>query len=76
MNCLICRQAELISGLTSVHLERNEMQFVIQHVPARLCPGCGETYVEEQVADALLLQAAVISETGVLDGVFEYNTLS
>ena len=76
MNCLICRQAELVSGLTSVHLERNEMQLVIHHVPARVCPGCGEAYVEEQVADALLLQAAEISETGVLDGVFEYNTPS
>ncbi len=52
------------------------MQFVIHHVPARVCPGCGEAYVEEQVAEALLLQAVKISETGVLDGVFEYNTLS
>jgi len=76
MNCLICRQAKLVGGLTSVHFERNEMQFVIHHVPARVCPGCGEAYVVEQVAEALLLQAAEISETGVLDGVFEYNTLS
>jgi len=76
MNCLICRQAELVGGLTSVQLERSEMQFVIMHVPARVCPGCGEAYMEEQVAEALLLQAFEISETGVLDGVFEYNNLS
>ena len=76
MNCLICRQAELAARSISVHFERKEMQFVIDRVPARVCPGCGEAYVEEQVAESLLLQAAEISETGVLDGVFEYNTLS
>ncbi len=76
MNCLICRQAELVGGLTSVHFERSEMQFVIHRVPARVCPGCGEAYVEEAVAEALLLQAFEISKTGVLDGVFEYNSLS
>ncbi len=76
MNCLICRQAELAAGLTPVNFERNEIQFVIHHVPALVCPGCGEAYVEQRVADALLLQASQIAETGVLDGVFEYNTLS
>ena len=76
MICLICRQAELVAGLTLVQFERNELQFVINHVPARVCPGCGEAYVVEQVAEVLLLQAVEISKTGVLDGVFEYNTLS
>jgi YgiT-type zinc finger domain-containing protein len=76
MKCLICRQAELINGQTSIHLERNEMQFVIHHVPALVCPGCGEAYVEERIAEVLLLQAAEIAETGVLDGIFEYNSIS
>jgi len=76
MNCLICRQAELVGGLTPVHFERKEMQFVINHVPARVCPACGDAYVDEWVAESLLQQAVEISETGVLDGVFEYNTLS
>ncbi len=52
------------------------MQFVINHVPARVCPACGDAYVDEWVAESLLQQAVEISETGVLDGVFEYNTLS
>ena len=76
MNCPICWQAQLIGGLTSVHLKREEMELVINHVPAHICPGCGETYVEEQVAEALLLQAREISETGVPESVIEYNTLS
>jgi YgiT-type zinc finger domain-containing protein len=73
MNCLICRQAELVGGLTSVHLERGEMNYEINHVPARVCPNCAEAYVEEDVARTLLLQAAEISATGVLECVAEYN---
>ena len=76
MNCLICRQAELASGLTSVPLERDEMKYMINHVPARLCPSCGEAYLEEQVAETLLQQAFELSEIGVLESVIEYNTLS
>jgi YgiT-type zinc finger domain-containing protein len=57
MICLICRQAETLDGLTSVHFERGEMRLVVNHVPARLCPSCGEAYVEEQVAVRLLREA-------------------
>jgi YgiT-type zinc finger domain-containing protein len=73
MICLICRQAELVDGLTSVHFERGEMKAVIDHVPARVCPSCGEAYVDENVAEALLHQAVEISETGFLESVTEYN---
>ena len=74
MNCLICRQAELLDGLTSIQLGRNEMRYVIDHVPARICPSCGEAYLEEQVAETLLMQAAETSKTGVLDCLIEYTT--
>ena len=73
MNCLICRRAELIDGLTLVRFERGEIKYVITHVPARVCPSCGEAYVEEIVAEVLLRRAAQISETGVLESVTEYN---
>ena len=73
MNCLICRQAELVDGLTLIHLVRDEFKVVIHQVPARVCTYCGEAYVEEQVAETLLLQAAELSETGVLESVIEYN---
>jgi YgiT-type zinc finger domain-containing protein len=76
MNCLICREAVLMNGLTAVHLARDEMKYVIDHVPARLCPSCGEAYLEEQVAETLLLQAIELSRTGILESVIEYNTLS
>ena len=73
MNCLICRQAEPIDGLTSVTFARGEMKFRVNNVPARICPSCGEAYVEEEVAGQLLREAEERSEAGELDDVIEYN---
>jgi len=72
MICLICRKAELVDGVTSVTFERGEMRLVVNHVPARVCPGCGEAYVEEGVAVQLLRAAEEMSETGGMEAVREY----
>jgi YgiT-type zinc finger domain-containing protein len=74
MICLICRQAEIIGGLTSVSFQRGEMHLVINNVPARVCPSCGEAYVGEEVAVRLLRDAEVISRAGMLDVHSEYGT--
>jgi YgiT-type zinc finger domain-containing protein len=74
MICLICRQAETLDGLTSVHFERGEMRLVVNHVPARVCPSCGEAYVEEQVAVRLLREAEAISAVGEMEAVREYSS--
>lgn len=73
--CLICRQAELIDGLASVNFERGEMKFVINNVPAGVCPSCGESYVDENTASQLLRIAKELSEAGVLDAHFEYSNV-
>ena len=73
MICLICRQAELADGLTSVTFERDEMRLVVNHVPARICPSCGEAYVDEGVAVQLLQDAESMSAAGEMDEVIEYN---
>jgi YgiT-type zinc finger domain-containing protein len=75
MNCLICRQAETVDGLTSVHFERGEMRLVVNNVPARLCPSCGEAYVEQDVAVRLLLEAEEMSAAGMMDDVMEYKLI-
>jgi len=74
MNCLLCRQAETVDGFTSVTFARGEMKVVVNHVPARVCSSCGETYVEEQVAVQLLREAEAISVAGILDGILDFNT--
>jgi YgiT-type zinc finger domain-containing protein len=73
MICLICRQAEIVDGPTSITLERGEMKFRVDHVPARICPSCGEAYVEEEVAVQLLQDAEDMSDAGILDVVREYK---
>jgi len=62
MICLICREAEVVAGFTTVSFQRGEVHLVIKKVPARLCPGCGEAYVDEAVAAWLLREANEASE--------------
>ena len=73
MICLICRQAETVDGLTSVTFERDEMRLVVKDVPARICPSCGEAYVEEDVAVQLLREAEEMSKAGKIEAYIEYR---
>jgi YgiT-type zinc finger domain-containing protein len=63
MICLICRQAETVDGLTSVHFERGKTKVTLKNVPARICPNCGEAYVVEDIAVRLLRDAEEVWET-------------
>lgn len=72
MVCLICRQAELVERITSVTLEQGEMKFMLNNVPARVCPACGEAYLDEQVAAHVLSQAQQLSNEGIVDIVRNY----
>lgn len=72
MICLICRQAEIIDRVTSVTFERGEMKVVVNRVPARVCPSCGEAYVDEDIAVRLLQDAEEISRVGTLNVVREF----
>ena len=74
MKCLICRQAELVCSLTSVTLERGEIKLTVNHVPARICPSCGDACVDEDVAVWLLSNAERAVETGAQESVREYGT--
>ena len=74
MICLICRQAEIVDGLTSVTFERGEMRLVVNNVPARVCPSCGEAYVDEDAAVRLLRDTEEMSWAGMLDVILEFKT--
>jgi len=76
MNCLICRQAEIVDGLTSVNFERDEMKLLVNNVPARVCPSCGEAYVNEDVAVRLLQGAEQRVRAGVMEDVVEYMEIN
>jgi YgiT-type zinc finger domain-containing protein len=67
MNCLICRQAEIVPGFTSILLEREEFRLLFDQVPAQICPNCAEAVVSEDVA----IQLLTLAEDAVADGVNE-----
>ena len=75
MTCLICRQAELVEGFTPVTLERGEIRLVINNVPARICPSCGDVVVEQDVAVRLLDAAEEVAVMGMSENVLEYEKI-
>lgn len=72
MNCIICRQADLIDRFTSITFEREEFKFVINKIPAQVCPACGEAIVTEEVAMRLLAKAEDEVNQGLLEAILEY----
>jgi YgiT-type zinc finger domain-containing protein len=73
LKCLICLLAETVDGPASVIFTRGEFRLTVSRVPARVCPHCGEGYVEEDVAQKLLSLAERESAQGVLESVVDYG---
>jgi YgiT-type zinc finger domain-containing protein len=76
MICLICRQSETAAGRTSVNFERGEFRLQVNNVPARVCPACGEAYVDEEIAVQLLKSVEEIYRTGMRENVIDYPGVS
>lgn len=72
MTCVICKQAETQPGTATVTLERDGMTLVIKGVPARVCPNCGEEYVEENVAARLLSIVESAAQAGIQVDIRQY----
>lgn len=72
MKCLICRQAEIVDGFTSITFEREEFRLLINNVPARICSSCGEAIVDEDVATQLISIAGDSFRQGIREDVREY----
>ena len=72
MHCLVCKQADVEPGTATVTLERDGMTLVVKHVAARVCPNCGEEYVNEDAAARLMETAEQASRSGVQVDVREY----
>jgi YgiT-type zinc finger domain-containing protein len=76
MICLICRQAEIVDGLTSVRFERGEITLVVNRVPAWTCSHCGEAFVDESIAQQLLQEAEKVSRAGIPHLAYDYGHLN
>lgn len=73
MICIICRQAEITNSFTTITFERDEFKLTINHVPAFVCPHCGESIVEEVVAMCLLRIAEDIISEGLFEVIRDYD---
>ncbi len=65
MKCVICKHGETQPARVTVTLERGRTAVVFRTVPAEVCENCGEQYVEDRTARALLEQAEAASAAGV-----------
>ena len=73
MNCLICRNAEIVDSFTSITFEREEFRLLINSVPVKICPLCGEAIVDEDVAIRLLSDAEDASDQGIFEGIRDFG---
>ena len=72
MRCAICKQAELEIGTTTITLERDNLTMLIKSVPARVCPNCGEAYVDRKVTADLLRTAEDMAQMGAQVDIRQY----
>jgi YgiT-type zinc finger domain-containing protein len=61
-----------VDGFTSAAFERDETRLVVKQIPARVCPSCGEAYMDEDVAVALLRELDELSATGIMETVIKF----
>jgi YgiT-type zinc finger domain-containing protein len=72
MECVVCKQAETRPGKATLTLERDGVTLVIKGVPVRVCPNCGEEYVNEEITERLLQTAEEAARDGVLVDIRKY----
>ena len=72
MKCVICKQGQTNSGMTTVILERGQTTVVIKEVPAEVCDNCGEYYLSEDVTEKVQKLAEHAVQQGVEIEVLRY----
>ncbi|MBU4173844.1 MAG: type II toxin-antitoxin system MqsA family antitoxin [Actinobacteria bacterium] len=69
---MVRKQAETRPGKAKGTLERGTVTLVVKGVPVKVCPNCGEEYVDEEITGRLLQAAEEAAKTGVLVDIREY----
>jgi hypothetical protein len=54
-------------------LQRGDSTFIVKDVPARICPNCGEAYVDEKVAAEVLASGEALSRAGAQVDIRRYG---
>lgn len=72
MKCVICGHGETRPGTATLVLERDGLTMVFKGVPAEVCENCGEEYITESAAAALLDKAEQAARDGVQVEIRDY----
>jgi YgiT-type zinc finger domain-containing protein len=72
MKCVVCKVGETQPGKATVVLQRGSATVVINEVPAQVCANCGEEYVDEAAAEAVLTAAESAVRAGAKVEIRDY----
>lgn len=72
MRCAICGHGDTKPGTATLVLERDGLTMVLKGVPAEVCENCGEEYIDEPAAAAVLDKAEQAVREGVRVEVCDY----
>ena len=76
MKCVICKYGETQSDKVTITIERDSTTIVFKDVPAEVCSNCGESYLEENIAEQLLLIAEQALHSGVLMDIRKFKEMA
>jgi YgiT-type zinc finger domain-containing protein len=72
MKCVVCKVGETQPGTATVVLQRGSATVVINDVPAQVCENCGEEYVDDHAAEAVLTAAEAAVRAGAKVEIRDY----
>ena len=73
MKCIQCNEGVTVDSITTVAFEKNGAAFLFRHVPAMICPVCGEAYVSEEIQDRLTEITNRCLEPGLTVNVYDFQ---
>ena len=65
MNCVICKNGNIIPGNVTFTLERGKLIIIFKQVPALVCQNCGDFYLTPEITKILLDKANQTVSNGV-----------
>ncbi len=72
VNCVICKNGEMVEGHATVTLEHGACTVIFQAVPADVCKNCGEYYLSEAVSEEVMRRAAIAAGSGEAVTILQY----
>jgi YgiT-type zinc finger domain-containing protein len=73
MKCVICKHDELEPGIISILFEQDGCTIVMKEVPANNCNNCGESYVDDKVAQEILDPVNTAVHQGIVVDMRKYT---